>query len=283
MICHFLIADGIILNSYIKKCAEESKIHLDIILNKHCNLNCRGCSRFCGLTKPQFYDFNTLISDLKKISKIKEVINLTFSGGEPLVYPKDLLIDVLTLSRKLMPTVGFTIFTNGKNLLNADYDSVWECFHDNKINIVYSKYVKTNIDYDRIEEIGKILDVSVKNMNDISVNKNLNPTEITQFFLMKHTVKKYSTDKLEICPCNIPTLWDSKIFCCGDCIFLDTLNKRFGTNYDVKDYIHLDDLNIKTYKKLVKSPHDICGYCMNVKPEYIEWSQEKSTKEDYIE
>lgn len=271
------------MNKYIEDCVKEKKIHLDVILTKHCNLNCRGCSRFCGLSKPGYYDYNTLVKDLFTLSKIKEVATITFSGGEPLLYPKDLLIDILKLSRKLFPYVGLTIFTNGKNLLREDFEDVLNCIAENRICIVYSKYVKTTIDYDKIEKICKSLDINIKNINTVTVNKDLNPEEITEFTLMKHTIKPYSNDnKLDLCVCNIPTLWDSKIYCCGDCIFLDTLNKKFGTKYNVNDFINIEKLNIQTYIDLVQSKHEICKYCMNIKPQKIEWSQEKSTKEDYI-
>lgn len=272
------------MNKETQKFIETRTMGLDVLLTKHCNLRCRGCSRYSNIAKPFYYDIDYLIKDIKKIKETNiKVTRLTFTGGEPLLYPTQWLKEILKLSRELFPDAGISIFTNGKDLLKTN---LWDFFHDYHIGITYTKYVKSNIDYDAIVEKAKEKEVLCNNLIEYT-DTVTTCEEKTWMFLPKlsKNIKGNLRDKLKYCTGNCPVLWDSKIFLCGTSAFVDTLNKHFRSTFKVckEDYIPVDELTLDKFITFISNLTPFCRYCCNAPEEKIEWSQSKPKKEDYIE
>ena len=237
------------MNEEITKQTKTKKVGLDILLCKHCNLRCRACARFSNVAKPYFYDFSMLKSDLKKIKDTLTVERFTFTGGEPLLHPQ--LENILAYTRELYP----------------------------------DKYINSNVDYDAIESMATANGIAFHN---ICLYNNKSCPELKSkmylFKLSKHIKDDLNTKK-QMCDGDCPCLWESKIFQCGTVAFIDTLNSVFKTNfYHCKgDYLEVNDLTSDKYFNYITKPIPFCRYCMNCKVDEIEWSQAKSTIDDYVE
>lgn len=269
------------MNEYTRKQIENKTIALDILLTQHCNLRCRGCSRYSCLAKPRYYDIDYLKRDLSVLSKYK-VTNLTFTGGEPLLYPRQWLIEILEYARKLFPDTGISIFTNGKILVSSD---LWNVFKENNIGITYTKYSLSNIDYDEIAREAEKHGVLCKNLSEYTNTHTTleNKTEMYLFRLSMNETKTLEMKKQE-CSGDCPVLWDSKIYQCGTVAFVDILNSHYKSNFiaNKHDFLSIHDFTIEKYHDFISKCSPFCRYCSNVDNEKIKWSQDKPQKGDYI-
>lgn len=65
-------------NDYIAYSLKSNLVELDILLNKHCNLKCKNCMRWCNLANTEFYDFEDIKKDLDTPLHID---GITLNGG----------------------------------------------------------------------------------------------------------------------------------------------------------------------------------------------------------
>jgi len=272
---------------------QQSKkfIGLDIYLCKHCNLNCKGCSRYCGLSKPTFYDSEKLINDLTILkNKGLNVGRLTFTGGEPLLHPD--LYNIIKKTRLLFPDIPLNIFTNAKIFLKKR--GLIEVLKENRIEVLYSRYVESDINYDKVEEVCKdnnILIYNIQTFDSKRKDKYIKTFSISRLSYDKYNLHKSQKDALDvmkkylnICNDTCPCLWNGKIFLCGRCAFIETLN-NLGEHFNVskKDYLDINNINnINDYLKFISKPIPFCKYCFNRDAEHIEWTTDKSTLKDYV-
>ena len=262
------------------KQAKTKKVGLDILLCKHCNLRCRACSRFSNIAKPYFYDFTMLKSDLKKIKEALDVDRFTFTGGEPLLHPQ--LENILVYTRELFPKIGISIFTNGKDLIEKN---IWNLLKKLNIGVTYTKYINSNVDYDNIESVARANGITLHNI--CLYDKKNCPELKSKMFLFKLSkdIKDDLNTKKQKCEGDCPCLWESKIFQCGTVAFIDILNNTFKTDFYRcnEDYIEVNNLTPDKYFNYIMKPIPFCKYCMNCKIEEIQWSQTRSTIDDYVE
>ena len=273
-----------------KKNIENREIGIDIYLVKHCNLRCRACSRYSNISKPAYYDIDDLKNDLLKIKECSEKENVkisrfTFTGGEPLLYPKTWLIDIIEYTRKLFPYIGLSIFTNCKALLEKDNFNLFDIFKANNCSITYTNYVKANINYNLIREITKAKGIYLINLSELDNNTSTQENKDSMYLIrLSKNIKGNLEDKKKLCECDCPSLWQSKIYPCGTCAFIDTLNCAYKTKFErcSEDYIDIKDFTCEKYFNFISKSVPFCKYCMNVPTIKIPWSQNKSTIGDYV-
>lgn len=69
----------------------RKKIHLNFLelwVGQSCTLKCRDCLHMIPYIKPEIYDVEELIQDLKRLSRICQVDYISILGGEPLTNRK---------------------------------------------------------------------------------------------------------------------------------------------------------------------------------------------------
>lgn len=262
---------------------------LDIYLCRHCNLRCRGCSRFCNISKPEFYDFETLKNDLKKIADTNiKISRFTLTGGEPLLYPQPQLKELIVFTRSLFQyPIGLSIFTNGKLIKDLKPDFLEVC-RDYKVAFTYTDYAP--IDNKLNKQILEEYDVRFNSITEYADERESTFSEVNKkkkFFI--HTLSKNIKDynPREKCFNDCPCLWDSKIWLCGTTAFIDSLNEFHHTDFKIeeKDYLKIDDLKtIEDYLKFIdiNDEKPFCRYCCTDAPSCIEWEQGKGTIEDFV-
>lgn len=91
--------------------------YIEININDHCNLNCKGCSHFAPLAPASFKNFNTFLKDIKRLKQlIPHIFKIRIMGGEPFLNP-ELKRYVETL-KEVYPYSDLRIVTNGLLLKN---------------------------------------------------------------------------------------------------------------------------------------------------------------------
>lgn len=269
------------MDPYIVEGLKRHEARFAVILTKHCNLKCRGCSAFSNISEPCFYDYENLKKDLKKISDVCNVTGISFLGGEPLLYPK--LKDVLIYTRKLLPHAGLTIFTNGKDLVKLN---MWKLLRALNICIIYTKYTDSKIDYEAISKKARIYGMQCLNINECEC-KITTMEQKDKFFLFrlsKNVSSECIQSKADKCPMNCVEMWDSKIFLCLHTALIDTLNNKFSEKFLWRDgdYLEIQNLTSDKYFNFISSPTPFCEYCFNEEPIQIPWSTQKAKQEDFI-
>ena len=81
-----------------------------LFLTLKCNQNCRYCHRFLGIDEVSFEDNKRIINKIAEDG----IKNMTFTGGEPLLYPN--IIELVKLAKE--KGLKVKLITNGSVLAN---------------------------------------------------------------------------------------------------------------------------------------------------------------------
>ena len=271
------------MNPEIPNQLRNKFVGLDVYLARHCNLRCRGCTRYSNIAKPKFYDATQLISDLlTMVSKGINLTRITLTGGEPLLHPD--FITIIKDIRLRMNNVVIDLFTNGKLFMEMK-DELLPALKKYNVEVLFSRY-DTDIEYDRMSEVCKQNEIFCKSISEVVTGKDSVIRKFTCNRIShpsnksRHPVWKYNYCS-DTCPC----LWDSKIFLCGKCALIDSLNEYMHTSFrqTEKDYIKVSDLeSTEQYLCYISKPIPFCKYCFNQPGKNIIWSTKKPQLSDFI-
>lgn len=258
-------------------------MNLEVLSVVHCNLRCRYCSRYSCVADKEFYPVDDYINDIKhmKINKLP-IGTLTFSGGEPLLHPD--LVKMIRITRIMFSYIGINIFTNGKLLPKMSSD-FWNTLQQCRVNILYTRYGKSNIDYDEIEKLMKdhgivFYNISGVALEDVPIDKiemfatrlNTNPTGTAQ-------------EHKEICIEDCPVMFKGNIYQCGKVAFNHVAVSKFNAPFEVTffDRLPIKDVeNVDQYLQFISNPIPFCKYCKCSPGEGHEWSNSGHDVSDFI-
>ena len=209
------------------------------------------------------------------------------NGKHPTQKPLRLLYRAILASTKsgdriLDPFAGSSTTGIAANLMGRQFVGIDESIDFLNLSIKRKEQINNPIHFlemkQRMEEDPEQVTVLVNHARPELKSK------MFLFKLSKHIKDDLNTKK-QNCDGDCPCLWESKIFQCGTVAFIDTLNSAFKTDfYRCKgDYLEVNDLTSDKYFNYITKPIPFCRYCMNCKVDEIEWSQAKSTIDDYVE
>lgn len=149
-----------------------------LFLTLRCNQNCRYCHRFLGIDEVSFEENKRIINRIAEDG----ITNITFTGGEPLIYPNVLELVKLAKEKglKVKLITNGSMLANNQNMreiynyLDSITFSIDSC--DNEIN------EKLGRSYSHAENIKTVLD----SLKGIDLNVNINTV-----------VSRVNIDKLE--------------------------------------------------------------------------------------
>jgi len=272
------------MNPEIPNQLRNKFVGLDIYLTKHCNLRCKGCTRYCNIAKQEFYDTDKLMSDLSTMLSNKiNIGRLTLTGGEPLLHPD--IIDIIKYIRNFHIDKCPNIFTNGKLFMKLA-DKLVPVLSEYHVDVLFSRYNTDKIDYDAIVNICKENNIIVDSISHVMFGDESPIEKFTCNRLSrplnnsKSIVQKYNYC-CDTCPC----MWNGKIYLCGRCAFVDTMNEYLHTNFKEteRDYIRVEDLkSTEQYLSYIHKPIPFCKYCFNSPGKDILWSTDKPEISDFI-
>lgn len=147
----------------------KKKFSFDVLINSHCNLNCKFCNRKAPICSPQYYSLEQFDKDLKHFKDNGFYINdLTFTGGEPLLNKN--LEEYFQIARKYYPNCFLKVFTNCK-LLQKD-SKIFKILKDNNIFVLYTQYILlSGIDYKKVFENLKKYQIPYSELLELLFNK----------------------------------------------------------------------------------------------------------------
>jgi MoaA/NifB/PqqE/SkfB family radical SAM enzyme len=124
----------------------QRKLHFEIHITEHCNLNCTGCAHFSSIANEQYLDPADFERDMERLAHItnNQLAYIRLLGGEPLLHPE--CDTIMHISRKYFDKTAIMLVTNGI-LLPQQKERFWESARDNRVWIGISHYpIKLNLD-----------------------------------------------------------------------------------------------------------------------------------------
>ncbi|MBQ7384797.1 MAG: radical SAM protein [Clostridia bacterium] len=228
----------------------------------HCNLNCRGCCRFCNPSQEKhFADPKIFEKDLRRFKELVEHIEMfRIFGGEPLLHPE--LSKFIYIARDIYPKSEIDIVTNGL-LLDKMSDELINDIKSCCVHLEISVYEPTK------KKLPKIMDILEKNKLGHTLNF------VDKFW--KRMDMSGSSDYVRIwkeCQwkkCN--GLRDGKFMMCPLPVVIKEFNRLFDTDFNFDDElidIYDPKLTFEDIRDFISRPHKYCSYCTD--PEFLEWS-----------
>ena len=238
--------------------------YLEININDHCNMNCKGCSHFAALAPESFKDFNTFVKDIKRLKElIPHIFKIRIMGGEPFLNPE--IKEYIKTIKEVYPYVDLRIVTNGLLLKNMD-DELLEFIKDNDIMLDISVY----------PPIHKIIDEIIKKLKDKQVKIFLENISLFKLILLSEK-EKYPFNTLQNCNCI--NLENGFISACPLQTTIKYYNEYFDNKYDYKtNKINIyESITGSDIKRRLKEPFELCDYCAHYREDlpFFEWSQSK--------
>lgn len=260
----------------------EKKFGAEVYLCKYCNMRCRYCGRFSNVickSEDTIYEYDKLIKDLKYLNSLNILNRISFSGGEPLLYPRitELLYEVRSFFKG-----SISIFTNCKKFKSMGikfYRAMSEC----NVNLDFTPY--KNINHNFIRTICKLHKINWCNASQFTSNVEVFSGD--RLAEPKTEIQKDINDKYyNVCLCNTLTLFNGEIYSCGQRCNAPDLLKLCPHNFELKDTDKLKIQDIKNSADIIefmKTPKDFCKYCFNCESIQHNWSIGDGKPEDWFE
>lgn len=238
----------------------------------HCNLNCRGCCRFCNKDQEKsFADIEVFEKDLRRFKELVPHIEMfRLFGGEPLLHPE--LDKFIYVARDIYPDSEIDIVTNGL-LIDKMPERLIEAIKSCYIQLSISVYRPTA---EKMPAITKVLEKH-------KLGHTLN--YVGEFW--KRFNMAGDSDAVEMwteCSwkkCN--GLRNGKFMMCPLPVVIKEFNKMFGYDFEFDGEvidIYDEKLTFEDIYNFINRPHGYCAFCG--RPEFIEWSNGGRAKiEDY--
>ncbi|WP_313186519.1 radical SAM protein [Lacrimispora sp.] len=236
-----------------------TKLHFEVHLAEHCNLNCKSCSHFSPLAKPEFMDINVFKKDMERLSIItkQDVERIELLGGEPLLNPD--ITEYFDITRRNFPDTTIMLLTNGL-LLSQQHVEFWESCRNNKVRISVTKY-PINFDYNRMEQL-------IKN-NHVEFGYWMKSDEKQKEFWHMHldlNGKQNAEYSFSRCTWGggCIALKEGKLYPCVMIAYIQHFNSYFNKNLPITENDYIDiyeaaEIN-EIFDKLVSVP-DFCRFC----------------------
>ena len=128
-------------------------IHIEVNINKNCNLNCKGCDHFAPIAEADTLELDVFERDMKRLADImmEHIHRIILLGGEPLLNKN--LLDYVKLARACMPRTEIYIATNGM-LLGKMSEEFWCVLRSAAVGLMVTKY-PVKLDYDGLKKLAE--------------------------------------------------------------------------------------------------------------------------------
>lgn len=238
---------------------------IDVHVVEHCNLNCKGCSHFSSIAKPEFLDPKEYEKVLPYLARIEKSIGqIQLLGGEPLLHPH--LSELIKITKAYLPNTNINIVTNGVLLVSEqklkEREDFWKACKVNDVLIKISKYPGVN--YEAVEANLRKAGIKLIFFGDKGKDSGW-----SKFPLYKNGFKHISNQlkflKLTRCGSfNCLQLVENKIYPCCHVAYVRHLNNFFNLKFEIKEGDYVNITKIKgsfPIRKLLFMSTPFCKYC----------------------
>lgn len=252
----------------------------------HCNLNCKACSHYCNVTKPNFINIDHFNRDMAELSKKFDIKQIRLMGGEPLLAPN--INEFLMSTRKYFPNADIRLVSNGI-LLSKKTEDFWETLKNTKIKIDLTKYPIGGTSFSEgMDTIGKHVFNYYRHKE---LGFYVQETAMGDFWMASHfQLTMNSTGSSDIskafnkCPYKrCINLINGKITHCPTAGYIHNYNTYFNENIPEENGIDIYNHTAKEIMDYLQKPIETCKYCTfdeNVK--LTNWEISKKDKDEWF-
>lgn len=266
-----------IYKSQVLSMKDNFSYTLIISLTNACNLNCTNCQAFCTNGNNDFTTLEELKYSIPILkNKLKNCLNVTLFGGEPLLNPE--IKEICKFLRQEYSNIPIQIFTNGLLLSNWKEED-YLLMKNLDINFLITLYpLKQAIDIVQEQE---------KKLKKYNINLEIHGTR-PYFCKTDYNSEGLSNGKIrffQCCHCDFPPtfyLHRDKLFKCGVEPGFSSINLPI----DKDDYLDIKELEINKVLDYCSKPLKACNYCGFLgeygSDEIFVWHQQKDLKSEYF-
>ena len=274
---------------------------LEIVINGHCDLNCRYCNRHASICpSTAIYHPNDVRNDLTHLIRLGHKFNIIcLTGGEPTINPY--LWDYIQIVHELKIN-NIQIATNGKYLSIAK-DDVLDKLVDNKVSLIISVYPElSGIDYDSL--FTRLQDKHIPFIKRTATYFKRFGDNKRRYLMLKLQLSeqpRYLTyEKCFQQMYNCSELYHGIFYKCGVMCNLNYIDDKFGTKFNSmlvenKDYIDIrkltefsEDISNYTSTKAVGTTLPFCRYCSagynhGINGDFVKWDYSTKDRIEFIQ
>lgn len=254
---------------------KHEKLRFEVNINKHCNLNCKGCDHFAPLSSEDCMDLGIYERDMRRMGDLfhGEAWQVHLLGGEPLLNPN--LESYARIARECFPHSEIWIDTNG-TLLKRMPDSFWSACKKFKLGIMPTKY-PVAVDYDELQRITEAYGVPYQYLGSSESGRMLwhFPLDLTGSQDMKDSFLNCRNAN------ECLTLENGRLYTCSIAPNIKVFNEYFKQHIELTEDDGIDISSAKTGDEVLEAmarPMTFCRYC-DVKHRTYDHPWEVSRKE----
>lgn len=243
--------------------------YLETHVCDHCNLSCKGCSRFCPLVdKEIFTDIKQFEKDMFELASKIHIKHIRLRGGEPLLHPD--IKEFFRIARKAFPKSEIRLVSNLLLIKSMD-DSFWKSLKKYKIKLDCSLYPP-------IEKNFKETKAFLKTKNIF-----LNTAKITKKIARRANPKGNSNPEraFHFCPSKgCSNLWNSKLYSCPMC-YAVFFNQKFGQIFPEIPGYDIYAISGEEIANVLSKPMEACRFCSeNI--QITDWEESKRQADEWL-
>ncbi len=233
-------------------------IHIEVNINKDCNLNCKGCDHFAPVAEADTLELDVFERDMKRLATVMKghIHRIILLGGEPLL--NEHLLDYVKIARKCMPETDVFIATNG-TLLGKMEDEFWDILKVNKTGLMVTRY-PVKLDYEALRQKAEEKDVVWEYLGSSESGRSL------WHFPLDLTGSQDAMDSFIHCANanNCHTLERGRLYTCSIAPNIKAFNKYFEKDVPLIEEDGIDIYKTESAEEILKflaAPINFCRYC----------------------
>jgi len=256
----------------------------EVNLVEHCNLNCKYCTHFSPLAKPEFLDIEVFRKDMARLCELSagklRVISLL--GGEPLLH-RD-VNQFIEIARSYYPESTVLFVTNGLLLYDAETNengNFWQCCADNDVSIHLTPH-PIELDINRIKEKARKYGVNIDIGMELRGDKKKKYLKDILDLAGKRDIHEFiSCYRFNQCY----TLRNGRAYTCIVVPNVHHFNNAFNQNLEITEADSIDIYRVETFEEITEFLSNripFCEYCDNKDKSAYKWARSDRTIDEYI-
>lgn len=237
----------------------KNNYHIECNIDKHCNLNCKGCDHFAPVAEPELLSPEAFARDMAEIHRLyadKEGGEFHLLGGEPTLHPE--IVEFMRITRESLPKAKVIVDTNG-TLLRRMSESFYEACRQYDVTISVTRY-PIDVDYDELGKWIRKKGISYEYLGSSEGGRTL------WKFPLDLTGSQDPSEMFRLCR-NANTCWTlehGRIYTCSVGANLPVFEARFHRGIKLTDADGVDIYRAKNAEEVAEKlaqPMPACRYC----------------------
>lgn len=241
-----------------RRIGKRETLRFEVNINKHCNLNCKGCDHFAPLSVEDCMDLGVYKRDMKRMAELfhGEAWQIHLLGGEPLLNPN--LMSYARIARECFPHAEIWIDTNG-TLLQRMSEEFWSACQKYQLGIMPTKY-PVSVDYDELQRMADAHGVPYQYLGSSESGRTLwhFPLDLSGSQDMRDSF--LSCRNANQCL----TLENGRLYTCSIAPNIKAFNEYFKQCLDLTEGDGIDIYSAKSGNEILEAmarPMPFCRYC----------------------